>query len=189
MLIVEVGFKLDNDFKYYDNLLKNNGLDNDFNVITHDIYYTNKKLDGLSETEMKNSCIRLRSCGNENFKVNNNLISKLKVNNVNKNKLKDFENMLLNHGYKKVFDTIKIDHHYYKEGMNSKVQLQEIKDIGLLVYYDNSNYYEYDLDIQRKYLIDELNTYGFHFEYNELGLDKLRTLYYGVECFSKNQNG
>lgn len=49
MLIVEVGFKLDNDFKYYDNLLKNNGLDNDFNVITHDIYYTNKKLDGLSE--------------------------------------------------------------------------------------------------------------------------------------------
>ena len=34
MLIVEVGFKLDNDFKYYDNLLRNNGLDNDFNVIT-----------------------------------------------------------------------------------------------------------------------------------------------------------
>ena len=43
MLIVEVGFKLDKDYKYYDNLLKRNGLNNDFNVITHDIYYTNKK--------------------------------------------------------------------------------------------------------------------------------------------------
>ena len=58
MLIVEVGFKLDKDYKYYDNLLKENGLDNDFNVITHDIYYTNKKLDGLAEGEMKNSCNR-----------------------------------------------------------------------------------------------------------------------------------
>jgi len=53
MLIVEVGFKLDNDFKYYDNLLRNNGLDIDFNVITHDIYYTNKKLDGLSRLKWK----------------------------------------------------------------------------------------------------------------------------------------
>ena len=34
MLIVEVGFKLDKDYKYYDNLFKENGLDNDFNVIT-----------------------------------------------------------------------------------------------------------------------------------------------------------
>ena len=77
MLIVEVGFKLDNDFKYYDNLLKNNGLDNDFNVITHDIYYTNKKLDGLSEAEMKNFCIRLRSCDDEDYKVHNSLIPEL----------------------------------------------------------------------------------------------------------------
>ena len=38
-------------------------------------------------------------------------------------------------------------------------------------------------------LIDELNSYGFHFKYNDLGLDKLRTLYYGKEMFSENQNG
>ncbi len=53
MLIVEVGFKLNNTLDYYDKLLKRNGLVNDFNVITHDIYYTNKDLNNLSENEMK----------------------------------------------------------------------------------------------------------------------------------------
>lgn len=73
--------------------------------------------------------------------------------------------------------------------MNSKVQLQEIDDIGLLVYYDNSIYYDLPLDEQRNKLIDELNSYGFDFSYDILGLDKLRTLYYKKEMFSKNQNG
>ena len=91
--------------------------------------------------------------------------------------------------YKKVFDTIKKDHHYYKDGMNSKIQLQEIKDIGLIVYYDNSNYYEYDLETEREKLIDELNLFGFNINYETLGLDKLRTLYYKKDMFSKNQNG
>ena len=73
--------------------------------------------------------------------------------------------------------------------MNSKVQLQEIDNIGLLVYFDNSNYYEYDLEIQREKLIDKLNSYGFNFNHDELGLDKLRTWYYVKEMYSKNQNG
>ncbi|MBR6641206.1 MAG: hypothetical protein IKL08_03330 [Clostridia bacterium] len=45
MLVVEVGIKLDKEFEYYDNMLKNNGLVNEFNVITHDLYYTNKDLE------------------------------------------------------------------------------------------------------------------------------------------------
>ena len=189
MLVVEVGFKLNNTLDYYDKLLKMNGLVNDFNVVTHDIYYTNKDLNNLSENEMKNSCIRLRSCNNEKYKIQYNLISELDVKEIDLDKLKEFETKLSHFGYKKVFDTLKKDHHYYKDGMNSKIQLQEIDNIGLLVYYDNSSYYEYDLDTQRKKLIDELNSYGFNFNYDELGLDKLRTLYYGKECTSKNQNG
>ena len=95
----------------------------------------------------------------------------------------------MKNGYRKVFDTKKNDHHYFKKEMNSKVQLQEIDDIGLLVYYDNSIYYDLPLDEQRNKLIDELNSYGFDFSYDILGLDKLRTLYYKKEMFSKNQNG
>ena len=60
MLVVEVGFKLDKDIKYYENILNKSGAVNRFNCRTHDIYWTNKNLDNMSENEMKNSCIRLR---------------------------------------------------------------------------------------------------------------------------------
>jgi len=190
MEIVEIGIKLRQDFNHYDSLLKKNGFDNDFNVKTHDIYYTNKKLDSLNENEIKNACIRLRSCNDGPYKVQNNLLQELGINEVSLDSLIEFEKRLLECGYKKIFDTLKFDHHYYRDGMNSKIQLQDIEDIGLLVYYDNSLYYEMPLNEQRKKLIDELKSYGFdEINYNTLGLDKLRTLYYKKECFSQNQNG
>lgn len=104
-------------------------------------------------------------------------------------KINDFEKFLNEFEYKKVFDTTNNDFHYYKVGMTSKVQLRQIDNIGLFVYFDNKDYYEFDIETQRKKLIDELNSYGFDFDYNILGLDKLRTLYYGKEMYSKNQNG
>ena len=191
MLIVEVGFKLDKDydFYYYDKLLKDHGLFNDYNVVTHDVYYTNKDLNNMSENEMKSACIRLRSCNNKDYEVQNKLLGNIKNKKIKKLFLKLFERKLSKYGYKKVFDTIKCDHHYSKDGMNSKIQLQEIKDIGTLVYYDNKDYYDLDLDTQRRKLIDDLNSCGFNIKYNYLGLDKLRTLYYKKEMFSKNQNG
>ena len=168
-LVVEVGFLLNKKFRYYDKLLKNNGLSLVFKCKTHDIYFSkNKNFDGLTENQIKNSCIRLR---------NPSQIDKAKI------------KQLLNDGYKKVFDTIKKDFHYAKATMKSRVQLQIIKKIGLVVYYDNPDYYKYPLDEQRKMLIDELNSYGFNFAIDDLGLDKLRTLYYGKQLFSKNQNG
>lgn len=101
MEIVEVGIKLEKDFGYYDNLLKNNGFDNDFNVKTHDIYYTNKNLKSLSENEIKNACIRLRSCNGSSYKVQKGLLEDLDTNEIPFNKLIDFEKRLLEAGYKK----------------------------------------------------------------------------------------
>lgn len=177
MLVVEVGFKLDKPLIYYHDMLVNKGLKSDFSCITHDIYYTNKNIDNLTENQMKNSCIRLRYCDGINKEIKD------------KTDLDEKQNELINNNYKKVFDTIKIDFQYCNEKMKSKIQLQDIKDIGLLVYYDNPDYYELPLKEQRNKLIDELNSYGFNFQYNDLGLDKLRTLYYGKEMFSENQNG
>lgn len=37
-------------------------------------------------------------------------------------------------------------------------------------------------------LIDELNFYGFLFDYDTLEFDKLRTLYYKEDKYSNNQN-
>lgn len=189
IIIVEVGIKLSKDLNYYDKILKKNGLNNSFNVETHDIYYTNKKLDNLTENEMKNSCIRLRSCNNKIYKIQNNLLEDLNVDELSADEVNEFENRLSKLGYKKIFDTYKKDHHYSKYGMNSKVQLQEIEEVGLLVYYDNSLYYDMPMKEQRRKLIDELKLFGFdEIDYNTLGLDKLRTLYYKKECYSLNQN-
>lgn len=177
MLVLEVGFKLDKSLIFYHDMLTKNGLTLDFSCITHDIYYTDKNLDGLTESQMKNNCVRLRACDGINKEI------------TDKTKLDNNEKSLIENGYKKVFDTIKIDFQYCNESMKSKVQLQDIKDIGLLVYYDNPDYYELPLKEQREKLIDELNSYGFDFKYSDLGLDKLRTLYYQKEMFSENQNG
>lgn len=188
MKIVEVGIKLDKKLEYYDKVLRENGLVNDFHVKTHDIYYTNKSLDGLTEKGMKDACIRLRCCNNGDYDIQNKLSKWIIKNKVKTNKLNKFEKKLEKLGYKKIFDTFKEDYHYYKDGMTSKVQLQQVKDIGLLVYFDNKAYYDLKEEEQRKKLIDELNSYGFTLKYSDLDLDKLRTLYYKKEMYSKNQN-
>ena len=55
MIVVEVGFKLNKNIKYYEEILSSHNAINRFNCKTHDIY-----LDNMTENEMKNSCIRLR---------------------------------------------------------------------------------------------------------------------------------
>ena len=188
MMIVEIGIKLNKDFEYYDKTLKDNGFINVFKITTYDIYYTDKILDNLSENEIKESCIRLRSHDKSKYKIQNCLIDNFNEKEISNNELNDFENKISKLGYRKIFNTQKNDFHYYKNGMSSKIQLQNIKDIGLLLYYDNKDYYKFEEEEQRKMLIDELNSYGFDFDYNKLGLDKLRTLYYQKEMFSNNQN-
>ena len=175
-LVVEVGMKLEKDLIYYHDILIKNGLRLDFCCITHDIYYSKNNLDGLTENQMKKSCIRLRFCDGINQKERS------------KSELLKRERELIDDGYVKVFDTIKFDFQYCHSSMKSRVQLN-IKDVGLLVYYDNPDYYNEPLDEQRKLLFNELNSYGFDFKETDLGLDKLRTLYYKKEMFSKNQNG
>ena len=175
MLVVEVGMKIENDLIKWHDIVTKHGLKLSWSCLTHDIYYTKNNLDGLTENEMKRACIRLRFNEGVGATPNEELLNK--------------EQELIEEGYKKVFDTIKIDMQYRHDTMKSMVQLQNIKDIGLLVYYDNPDYYEYPLDEQRKLLLEELNSYGFDFKEEDLGLDKLRTLYYGREMYSKNQDG
>jgi len=191
MLVVELGLQLNKSYIYYENMLKEHGLECIFECTTHDIYFSNNdfsNIDNMTEREIKESCIRVRQVNNGDFDIQNNKINKFKVKKVKPNKINKLETKLKKYGYIKVFDTIKFDHQWYKEGMTTRVQLQETKDVGLLVFLDNKEYYKYDLEEQRKKLIDELNSYGFSFKYDDLGLDKLRTLYYRKEKYSKNQN-
>ena len=89
-----------------------------------------------------------------------------------------------------IFDTFKRDYQYKIDDMKSMIQIQDIDNVGLVLYYDNPDYYGVeDVEVQRAMLIDELNGYGFNFKKEDLGIDKLRTLLLGKPCFSKNQNG
>ena len=192
MLVVELGLYLDRPYIYYENILKQNGLKCVFECVTHDLYYTNNdfsNIDNMTEKELKDVCIRVRKINDGDYEIQNKILKEYKRKKIKSSKINKLEKELKKYGYRKVFDTIKYDHHWYKEGMNTRVQLQETKDIGLLVFLDNKAYYELDLETQRRKLIDELNSYGFNFNYDTLGLDKLRTLYYRKEMFSNNQNG
>ena len=167
--IVEVGMKLEKSFGYYDKMLKINGLKQVYKCITRDVYFTKEKsFERLSENQIKSSCIRIRNPKKED---------KIKMQN------------LLKEGYIKVFDTLKKDYHYHTGEMKSRIQLQKIKNIGLVVYYDNPDYYHLEEDEQRLMLIRELNSYGFDLDENELGIDKLKTFVHKKPMFSKNQNG
>ena len=191
MLVVELGLYLNKPYIYYENLLKEHGLECVFECETHDMYYTNNdfsNIDKMTEKEIKDACIRARRVNNGDYEIQNKILAYYKRKSIKASKICKLEKELKKYGYRKVFDTIKFDHHWYKDGMTTRVQLQETKDIGLLVFLDNEAYYKYDLETHRKKLIDELNSYGFNFNYDTLGLDKLRTLYYRKEMFSKNQN-
>ena len=192
MLVVELGLYLDRPYLYYENILKQNGLKCVFECVTHDLYYTNNdfsNIDNMTEKELKDVCIRVRKVNDGDYEIQNKILKEYKRKKIKSSKINKLEKEFKRYGYRKVFDTIKYDHQWYKEGLTTRVQLQETKDIGLLVFLDNKAYYEFDLENQRRKLIDELNSYGFNFNYDTLGLDKLRTLYYRKECFSKNQNG
>ena len=163
-------------------MLVKHGLILSFACITHDLCYTKEtNFDNMTENQIKNACIRIRKL-DAVIGVNKDKI-------INESEIKEKEDELIKQGYKKVFDTIKLDFQYKKPEWYNYIQLQDIKDVGLLVYWENKKFYELPLDEQRKELLNELNSYGFNFKENELGVDKLRTLYYGKKLYSKNQNG
>ena len=103
--------------------------------------------------------------------------------------LPQFFKMMEELDFKLVFDTIKQDFHYAKSNMESRVQLQQIKDIGLVLYYDNEQYYNLPYNKQRKALIDELNSYGFEFSEKTPDLNKLESLRDKKLSFHLNQEG
>ena len=161
------------------------------------IYWTPYDLCGYTEKQMKDACIRYRQVNNlksdrpgpavmQNYPMTN----KKDVGEffIPRDALAAFDAMLQESGYQKVFDTRKRDYQYATTSMRSRIQLQQIDNIGLVVYYDNPNYYHMQAEQQRLELIRELNNIGFEIPETQLGIDKLRTLYTGKLCYSTNQN-
>lgn len=206
--IVEVGMLLDNDkgIEYYNDIIAKVGGQNVYNCETHDLYFTNKshnELEKTTENGIKKACVRFRmtsgfggSCFSgdfdmkmwfDNFKIfDGEKEDKFKIENMED--FKKIQEDMESKGWYLVFDTFKVDYQYKVGEMKSAIQFQEIDNIGLVLYYDNPDYYAMSEDNQREMLLKELNDYGFSFDKDELGIDKLRTLLMGTSQFSKNQN-
>lgn len=197
MEIVEIGILLHKPLEYYDEILTNAGAFNVFNCETRDVYWTFHDLRGMTEKQIKNACIRYRQCTNlasdkpgPAIMQNYPMADKRNVGEffVPTETLEAFDKGLQAQGYMKVFDTRKFDYQYATPSMRSRIQLQQINGIGLVVYYDNPDYYHMRADEQRLALIQELNGFGFAIPEDQMGIDKLRTLYTGELCYSANQN-
>lgn len=195
--IVEIGILLHKPLAYYDELLTSKGACNVFNCKTHDVYWTFHDLRGKSEKQIKDACIRYRHVTNlasdkpgPAVMQNYPMADKRSVGEffVPVNALQEFDRMFQEQGYMRVFDTTKHDYHYATPQMRSRIQLQDIEGLGLVVYYDNPDYYNFPPETQRIALIRELNTFGFNIPESQMGIDKLRTFYNNELCYSTNQN-
>ena len=197
MEIVEIGILLHKPLEYYDEILTNAGAFNVFNCETRDVYWTFHDLRGMTEKQIKNACIRYRQCTNlasdkpgpaimQNYPMadKRNVVEFF----VPTETLEAFDKGLQAQGYMKVFDTRKFDYQYATPSMRSRIQLQQINGIGLVVYYNNPDYYHMRADEQRLALIQELNGFGFAIPEDQMGIDKLRTLYTGELCYSANED-
>ena len=187
---IEVGFKIKQDKLEAEKILLENGFVNIFKTAhTRDIYF-GKDVDftGLTEEEIKNSLVRLRGATLfENLDMFDPNLPSGKVN-VDFKTAHEYIERMFKAGYVVVFDTEKTDW-IYKKG-DCYHQLQDIKGIGLVDYVYNKEIFNKGLNEDEMFLVlkNQMKELGFDLEY-ELGVDKLRTLYYKEIKFSKNQIG
>lgn len=189
MAEIEVGFKIKESKEEAEKILLRNGFVNTFKTAhTRDIYF-GKDIDftNKSEEEIKCSLIRCRGLSLfENLQLLDKSLPEGKLNVDFKTSVSYF-NRLFNEGFEIIFDTEKTDWIYTKG--NYWHQLQDIKDIGLLDYVYTR---EFPADITEEEMFESVKKHvldlGLNLEF-ELGVDKLRSLYYKELKFSRNQIG
>lgn len=187
---VEIGFLLENKLDYYEKIITENNCNYLFKNEMIDMYYSNEdNFDNCTEYEIKEKCIRLRFGRREtDFKYTGGF-QNCKIANLDDSPYNEqILSKIIEKGYKLKFIMHKTDIHYRHKNINGDIQFQEVDGFGLMLFYYNPDYYNYDETTQRKMLIDDLNTFGFNFKYDDLGVDRLRSLYFNELKYSSNQN-
>ncbi len=180
---VEVAFLCDNDIDYYKNLLESKHIENNYSVCAKDIYFSKEDINDLKNMtgeDIKNKCIRIRF--NKSIKKD----SKYKMFRIQNYKdlidvcedkfylVKEYEKIekqLNKNGFNKIIETSKIDYQY----MNGYIQLQDVENLGLIVYYYNPKYFFESLEKQNELLTQELKNVGFVFK-EQKQIDRLKEL-------------
>lgn len=180
---VEVGYLCDNNINYYRDLLNKKQIYNYFNTSTKDIYFSKEKISDLkrqSEEEIKNKSIRIRfnksikkDSKYEFFRIQNyrNLLDIFEDKKYLTKDYKIIEKQLIENGFNKIIETNKVDYQY----MNGYLQLQDVENIGLIVYYYNPKYFFEPVSKQEEILTKELKEIGFVFKKTRQ-IDRLKEL-------------
>ena len=118
MAEVEVAFKVKQKQSKCEKLLKKAGYKLYWKAKTRDLYFTKTELSpDMSEQELKFACVRIRN-SNGGYSVDNFSVfddSKPDKFKCDKNEAYTIAGILIEKGYKKVFDTSKTDYVYKKE--------------------------------------------------------------------------
>jgi hypothetical protein len=187
---VELGFLLDKDLAYYDKIITNNNCKYLGKNQMIDMYYSKENnFDNMTELQIKNACIRLRFGIHDGMLNYTGGFQNCKLDDKNDSKYNDeLLSDIINDGFKLKFTMHKTDIHYRHNTINGDIQFQEVDGFGLMLFYYNPDYFNLDEETQRNKLIDDLNKFGFDFNYDSIGVDRLRSLYFGELKYSSNQN-
>jgi len=187
---VELGFLLDNNLDYYEKIITNNNCKYLGKNQMIDMYYSNQNnFDNMTELEIKNACIRLRfGIHKGSLKYKGGFQNCIIDNKSDSEYSDELLANIINDGFKLKYTMHKTDIHYKHSIINGDIQFQEVDGFGLMIFYYNPDYFNLDEETQRRKLIDDLRVFGFDFNYESLGVDRLRSLYYGELKYSLNQN-
>lgn len=185
MIKEEIEFFVEKSLEENIKILKRNGFNEMFHVRTIANYYLPSNVELNDIRDVKDKCIRIRKSVrndySEGFKLGNSgILDKDKYSDYYSDEVceieiktdkeaLDLENRLLSDGYKLIYTDDKDDNVYEINNREIVFQLQDLKDIGLIIAYDNSKYYGLDKYKQTLELIKDVEKYGIRFK----GYDKV----------------
>ena len=169
MQIEEIELEIEGTLKEIEELLLNNNFKIFHKVRTVTKYYfpDNEILD--FNTDIKSKCKRLRwVCPLEIFDRYEEYIKKYDI----AEEIKK-EQEIQKEGYHLIYTDDKTDFVYMLDNKLA-FQIQDIKNDCLMLAYDNKEYYEYNKEIQRKLLINDVEKFGIKIkDYNNINRFRL----------------
>lgn len=191
---IEIGLLCEDNLEKCKKILEENNIELYWATIAKDIYYTNINIEELKTKDgetIKDSCIRIRL--NRSLKENSkykivrvqnykNYLNVFSNKNYSINKLEQIEKTLIENGFLKVIETTKTDYQY----LNGYLQLQEVENLGLIIYYYNPKYFFETSEKQKELLYNDLEKIGFTFK-EKLSIDRLKTLINNKICYEEEK--
>lgn len=186
-----ITIKLNNDlsFEEWKDEMRIAGFENICTTGIEERYYCDKDISNMTENEIEVICLKAsKNCNGFSIQNNDSLKKRIDVDHLTEEEkeliLKDsisfdeidyYEKCLLELGYEKKI-VCKEQHYYYQNKEdNVIIELQKVEGIGLLLYYDNPQYFNMSIDEQKKQLISDLSyNYGFDIPEDCINFDKLR---------------